>query len=162
VIKESPPIVLATFPVTYEPFEQVPAAISYPRSRKFGLVARPGIDRLDKDPRLSVVGARRRAYGAEYARQRAGLMTEDNARRFAGYGGCRSGSGEDCGTGPACLMGARDRGWSAAVVVWECWCVRLLAGEYDGGGVDEHAAGHGRQRGLRRRRDCDLPCAMTI
>jgi hypothetical protein len=49
-----------------------------------------------------------------------------------------------------------------AVVVWECWRVRLLAGVYDVGGVDEHAAGHGRQRGRYRLRDRDLPCAMAI
>src|ERR1700722_8832393 len=30
------------------------------------------------------------------------------------------------------------------------WRARLLAGKYDVGGVDEHAAGHGGQRGRRR------------
>src|SRR5258706_1469216 len=34
-------IVLATFPAIYEPFEQVRAVISYPRSRKSGLKAKP-------------------------------------------------------------------------------------------------------------------------
>ena len=46
----------------------------------------------------------------------------------------------------ACLLGtgagARRQPWSSGVLV----CVRLLAGEWDGGGIDEYAAGHGRQR----------------
>jgi hypothetical protein len=78
-------------------------------------------------------------------------MAEDYVSRFACYGGWGLGTGgEDCGTS-AGLLGT-GRGWSMALVVWECCVSGLLGGSWGHDparyhGVDEHAADRGRQRG---------------